>query len=209
MTNVAFSGNSASWGGGGMANEYLCNPTLINVTFSGNSAAGDGGAMDNSESSATLTNCILWGNSSSDGSQISNVYSNPSVTYSLVQGGYPGTGNLSADPLFVDADGSDNTVGTLDDNLRLQLASPAIDAGDNSAVPADTTDLDGDGDTTEPLPLDLAGNPRFIDIADKADTGNGTAPIVDVGAYETVVAGPMNYCYLPIVSKNWVRYGTP
>jgi predicted outer membrane repeat protein len=209
LINVAFSGNSASWGGGGMANEYLCNPTLINVTFSGNSAAGDGGAMDNSESSATLTNCVLWGNSSSDGSQISNVYSNPSVTYSLVKGGYPGTGNLSADPLFVDADGSDNTVGTLDDNLRLQLASPAIDAGDNSAVPADSTDLDGDGDTTEPLPLDMAGNPRFIDIADKADTGNGTAPIVDVGAYETVVAGPMNYCYLPIVSKNWVHYGTP
>jgi hypothetical protein len=51
-------------------------------------------------------------------------------------------------------------------------------------LPADTWDLDDDGDTTEPLPIDIDGDPRFIDDPATADTGNGTAPIVDMGAYE-------------------------
>jgi predicted outer membrane repeat protein len=208
LTNVIFSGNQAV-AGGGMFND-IGNLTLTNVTFSHNSAESGGGMYyQDPFYISVLINCIFWSNTAPVGPQIYNETDAPSVAYSLVHGGYPGTGNIDADPLFVDADGPDNIVGTLDDDLRLQLVSPAIDAGDNSAVPADTADLDGDGDTAEPLPLDLAGNPRFIDIADKADTGNGTAPIVDMGAYETVVAGPLNYCYLPIVLKNWVRYGTP
>ena len=49
-------------------------------------------------------------------------------------------------------------------------------------------DLDDDGNTTEPLPLDLAGNARFLDVAGSADTGNGTPPVVDMGAYEAAWA---------------------
>ena len=43
-----------------------------------------------------------------------------------------------------------------------------------------------DGITT-----DLDGNARFVDMP-KEDTGNGTPPIVDMGAYErqTVIIGP-------------------
>jgi hypothetical protein len=56
-------------------------------------------------------------------------------------------------------------------------------------VPADTADLDGDGDTTEPLPLDLGGYPRFLDDSATPDcpwapSTCGTPPIVDMGAYE-------------------------
>jgi hypothetical protein len=68
--------------------------------------------------------------------------------------------------------------------LCLLPGSACIDAGDNTAVPPDTLDLDSDGDTAEPIPIDLAGNQRFVDHADVPDTGNGTAPIVDMGAYE-------------------------
>jgi len=50
-------------------------------------------------------------------------------------------------------------------------------------VPADTTDLDNDGNTAELIPLDLNGFSRFIDSC-TANTGNGTPPIVDMGAYE-------------------------
>ena len=46
------------------------------------------------------------------------------VSFSDVQGGLgggtiDGGGNIDADPLFVDADGADDTVGTPDDDLRL------------------------------------------------------------------------------------------
>jgi len=62
-----------------------------------------------------------------------------------------------------------------------------VDAGDNSAELADDEDLDGDGNLAEPLPFDLAGLPRFSDVVSHADSGNGAAPIVDMGAYETHV----------------------
>jgi hypothetical protein len=90
----------------------------------------------------------------------------------------PGTGNINADPCFVDANGPDGIAGTEDDNLSLLSNSPCIDAGDNNSVPPDYADLDGDGDTTEPTPLDLDYRPRFMD-GDCNDSN-----IVDMGAYE-------------------------
>ena len=60
-------------------------------------------------------------------------------------------------------------------------ASPCVDRGDNAAVPLDTLDLDGDGDTAEQLPFDLDWRFRFYDDPDMVDLGVGTPPIVDVG----------------------------
>jgi len=147
LTNVAFSGNSAG-SGGGMYND-LSNPKLTNVTFSGNSAT-NGGGMYNFSSNPKLTNVIIWG-STSGGSIANASSSNPTISYSDVQGcvvsgnwqascGTDGGNNIDANPLFVDAKGADNIAGTLDDNLRLGFDSPAIDKGTDSGCP--TTDLD-------------------------------------------------------------------
>ena len=57
--------------------------------------------------------------------------------------------------------------------------SPAINTGDNSLLPADITDIDGDGDTTEPIPYDLVNNPRIVGEA------------VDMGAYEVFNIPPV------------------
>ena len=38
--------------------------------------------------------------------------------------------------------------------------------------------------TIEQMPLDLNGFPRLIDDRCTVDTGNGTGPIIDMGAYE-------------------------
>ncbi|MFG0252923.1 MAG: hypothetical protein ACF8NJ_08635, partial [Phycisphaerales bacterium JB038] len=39
-------------------------------------------------------------------------------------------------------------------------------------------------DLLEPTPLDALGAARFVDDPGTADTGNGDAPLVDMGAYE-------------------------
>ncbi len=53
-----------------------------------------------------------------------------------------GTGNTGAAPLPADPDGLGNITGTDDDNLKIRPGSPCIDAGDNSMLPPDFTDLD-------------------------------------------------------------------
>jgi hypothetical protein len=84
---------------------------------------------------------------------------------------------LDEDPLFLrtPSPGGDGTWGTADDDygdLRVQPGSPALDAGLAALLPPDVWDLDGDGDTAEPLPVDLSGTRRVW------------GPEVDLGAYE-------------------------
>lgn len=193
IANAAFSGNSSSLYGGALFVSES-NPTVVSVTFFGNTADEGGGAIYNGGnfgegSSPTITNSIFYDNSGAgNGDQIFNEGENsePTVSYSLVEGGcgnIPGTicgdGNLTGDPQFADADGPDDTPGTEDDDLRLEGPgsengpSPAIDAADNTAVP-DTLYEDVTGEMS-----------RFYDVEEVEDTGNGTAPIVDMGAYES------------------------
>jgi PKD repeat protein len=195
LTNVVFSGNHARSNGGALVllSSYTEN-TLDNVTFTGNAADSYGGAMYIIlPVGITINNSIMWGNSAPDGAQV--YFNTPAhasfmtVSSSDIQGGLPdgvidGGGNLAVDPQFVDADGVDDVYGTADDDVRLANSSPLIDAGNNTLVPLDVTDIDMDTDTAEILPFDLARQARFADLSSVADTGTGTAPIVDMGAYE-------------------------
>jgi hypothetical protein len=121
-----------------------------------------------------------------ESAQIYTESGSPTVNYSIIQGGWSGSGgnNLSGDPLFFDPDGADNIIGTLDDDPSLRAGSPAIDAGDSTALPLDTFDLDGDLNTAERMPIDLAGNARQFDDPSTPDTGVPGSPVVDMGAYE-------------------------
>jgi hypothetical protein len=200
IINSTFSGNSAQEDGGAIYND-LAGPTLINCTLSGNEAGdtGDGifNLYNNYYYNATLTNCILWGNGSEE------IYDSGSatvVTYSDIKGGWSGSGtnNIDSDPNFVrdPNDGGDGWgTGGNDDfgDLHFLPGSPCIDASDNTAVPADTADLDGDGNTTEPTPWDFDGHKRFIDDPCTDDSGNGTAPFADMGADEYSYLGDLNF----------------
>jgi parallel beta-helix repeat protein len=157
VIDCTFIGNTATFGdGGGMLIDNNSNPTVTNCTFTGNSSA-QGGGMRNDSSNPTVANCILWGNTPDE---ISNDSAFPVVTYSDVQGGWPGVGNIDADPIFVDPDNGD---------LRLLPGSPCIDAGDNAAVPVG-------------IRRDLDGNPRMV--VGSSLIYLGAAPTVDMGAYE-------------------------
>jgi hypothetical protein len=203
LVNCVFSGNAASrWGAnpdGGAVWSWCGTSSLeaINCVFSGNSAAVHGGALIGGglgAATVAVKNCIFWGNSDSTGTgALAQIHvcggGVVQVMYSCVQGGWAGTGNLSTDPLFADADGPDNVVGTGDDDLRLQGCSICINAGSNAALPVDTADLDGDGNTTEPIPFDLDGNPRVYPAGG----------VVDMGAYESqeVPPGPVQITKQP------------
>ena len=118
LGNCTFSGNSAGFNGGAMFNEGFngtSNPVLSNVTFSGNSGDIAGGIFGE-DSSPTLSNVILWGDTDVQGapeiytSQISSA-AVASIDHSIVQGsggsgswdtalGIDGGGNLDANPVL-------------------------------------------------------------------------------------------------------------
>jgi len=78
----------------------------------------------------TLTNTIVWGNTTS-----ADMLGGPgtiSVSYSNIENGWPGTGNLDADPLFVD---------TTNGDYHLGVGSPCVDKG--TLVGAPTHDIEG------------------------------------------------------------------
>ena len=130
LTNVTVTGNSAG-SDGGVAVINSGAPVLTNVTIAGNTAVtgGTGGIYVDPRCTATLTNCIVWGNTAPSAPSING---SPTVNYSDVQYGYEGTGNINADPLFANPTGGD---------YHLRPGSPAIDAGTNTGAP--TTDRDG------------------------------------------------------------------
>ncbi len=173
LNNVVLSGNQATGYGGGIANEEGSHPLLINATFGGNRAGyGNGGGIYNNDSNPTLVNCILWGNDAYADPEISNVGTSlPNLAYSDVfwaSGVYTGTGNLNLDPQFVSpitATVAPTTTG----DYHLLPTSPVIDAGNNFSV---TVSVDRDG------------NPRRMNVPGIPDTGLGTLPFVDLGAYE-------------------------
>jgi len=157
VLNCLISGNTALEGAG--ARCFRGSVEFGNCTITENSAFRRGGGIWVAEGYATVRNSILWGN------KVDEIYADTGsieVQYSDILGGWPGEGNIDADPKFVDPEG---------ENYRLVGGSPCIDAADNSAVPLSVI-------------RDLDGNLRFHDDPDTPDTGKGTPPIVDMGAYE-------------------------
>ncbi|MFC1890089.1 MopE-related protein, partial [Thermodesulfobacteriota bacterium] len=115
IMNCTISGNIASAEGGGI---YCTRSplTITNCTISGNTADDDGGGISSEyESYPTITNSILWNDSPVE---ISLSSWDPTVTYSNIEGGWIGEGNIDEDPLFI--------VGRF---YTLAEGSPCIDIG--------------------------------------------------------------------------------
>ncbi len=202
IINCTISGNSAEYDGGGISCEKYSNPTIINCIITGNSAGIAGGGISCERGSnltianctlaenyaangnalacdfykqqypsiLQLTNCILW----DGGNEIwNNDNSTIDITYSNVQTGWPGTGNIDVDPCFVSpgcwADSNDPNIIVepnapnaiwIEGDYHLYPFSLCINAGDpNYIVTPGETNLDG--------------SPRII------------AGRIDMGAYES------------------------
>jgi len=119
ISGNAISANSAYYGGG-IASLGLWGLIKDN-TISGNSARGAGGGICCDRSSPSIMNTILWADTSPHGPEIYLAYgSNPTLTYCDVQGGWPGSGNIDEDPIF---------VGPHNEDFCLRWRSSCIDAG--------------------------------------------------------------------------------
>jgi subtilisin family serine protease len=204
ITNCIFSQNSAYDWGGAIRNIFYCDPTIENCRFTGNSA-DDGGAMFYyHQSNPTIKHCTFAGNFARNGNALASdslsgrnnikiansILANGTgqihnsdnsiitVTYSNVQGGWPGEGNINQNPCFVDtgywADINDTTIVVqphhpnavwIEGNYHLLRTSPCVDAAQDAGV---YTDIEGNI-----RPFDLPG----VD-------NNGELPDFDMGAYE-------------------------
>ncbi|MHC5060421.1 MAG: hypothetical protein ACYTFK_04985 [Planctomycetota bacterium] len=161
LNNSIFSGNRAARYAGGVHLSHS-EAMLTNCTIVGNSADipkydryGDGVYIIGGTSDVNITNCIFWGNKHE---QVAKVSGALDMTYSCIEGGFSGVGNIDTNPFFVDAGLQ------LGGDYHLLPWSPCIDTADNSVVDSNYPDLDD--------------NPRIAD-----GDGDGVA-VVDMGAYE-------------------------
>jgi hypothetical protein len=188
LTNATISGNSAGDGGGGINGGFSSSIMLANSIVVGNAAAGLGDDLFGGPIRFYLGDLVFTGG---------NVIGSAPADFAS-QAGAPtttidGTNQAALETVFaqvalVDPDGTGGLdpffAGVLADNggrvqtvaLNPDAANPAIDTG-TGTLPADAHDLDGDGNTTEALPVDARGFARDVDF-------DGTPPTPDLGAFE-------------------------
>lgn len=182
IQSCAFVSNSASAGSGG---GFFGVAALTNCTFLANSTSTTGAAAafavdGEPSSSSSVTNCILFdagGNEIELGNNGNNINTVP-VTYSDVFGGYPGTGNVSYVPGFVN--------GLADQHLK--TSSPLVRAGTSQGAPLRAQD-----GAVRPTPPSIGAYevgpavlPAVADsyVLSSAPAQNfGTAPALTVGGF--------------------------
>ena len=205
LENCTFTNNSAQTGGGILWHDYSSS-TLENCTFTNNTATnGGGGIYCHWSASLTLTNCILWGNSS----QLNGV--GIAVSYSNIEGSFSGTGNIDADSLFVDSDNGD---------FHLQAGSPCIDTGDpNSSLDPDGTRADMGAfyfdQSTPTLSVTnlVAGQAALVEVTNATPNNfshfawsvHGGGPITTPWG-NAMVTPPYNVTLLPTDSTGYASY---
>ncbi len=210
LVNCMFIGNSADFGGAS-AHYDLAIATYSKCTFAANSAQY-GKAISCSSWLYTripnivrLNNCIIWDggqeiyNDSNSiitpeppspgptaGQEESSNEGNSIITiiYSDVRGGYPGEGNIDADPCFADANNGDyhlkSQAGRWDRNegrwTKDEVTSPCIDAGDPKS----------------PIGYEPFPNGGVINMGAYGGTAEASKSYFGRPVCETIVAGDIN-----------------
>jgi len=210
LINCIFTGNSAYNCGGGIRNDGFyppptnnlfrdnwasdenmmsnlgCDLILTNCTLFANSATHGNAMACNSygglrPSNVRLTNSILWngGNEiwNGDGSTIT-------VTYSDVQGGWSGDGNIDADPCFADPNSGDYHLKSQAGRWEPSSASWGQDAVTSPCIDA--------GNPENPIGEELFPNGGIINMGAYGGTAEASKSYFGTTPCKTVVAGDIN-----------------
>ena len=217
LINTAIVYNSSSIEGGGLYNSGTAN--LINTTISNNTklgGTGNGGGVFNTGILSLVNSTVANNTASSNGGGI---YSRSGGQITLKNTIVASNSANSAKDIYGSVTGNNNnlignlteasgTVGTGTDIVNpnpglgtlqyigntyihpLLAGSPAINAGNNSLIPADTKDLDSDQNTTEIIPFDQRNLLRIfgttVDIgAVELSNGSGTNTLPEVEGNNT------------------------
>jgi len=196
IVNCTFDNNRANLSGGGISILESA-PKITNCSFSNNSAlTNPGGAIacNTPSPETTVTNSVFWGDHPAEIACDANTIS---VTYSDIQGGpnwpsntdmtreragrWPGTGNINADPRFLDQANGD---------FHLTNDSPCVDAGDNSDPDLQTTDIESNLRIVGPA-VDMGAFEKYLDVESPPPIvgGNEWTPPGQVGAGAGAGAG--------------------
>ncbi len=137
FNNITNSGYGVAAGGGIFVGGSMSYAVIEHNTICNNIVdCGNGGGI--CSYNASIVNTTLWNNYPDEISG-----ENTIISYSDIQGGWPGTGNIDADPLFADpANGNFNLTW---ENFPIpdDTKSPCIDAGDpDSPLDPDNTIAD-------------------------------------------------------------------
>ncbi|MFU8844393.1 MAG: right-handed parallel beta-helix repeat-containing protein [Bacteroidales bacterium] len=134
ITFSVVSFNTATQNGGGLFNQNG-NLTADRCTFAYNTAGNTGGGFYHdaeTNQSNNLSNAVIWQNYPD---AIHSLQAQPLVTYTNVEGGYPGKGNIDADPLFADPLNNNFQLTWADFPVVSELTSPCIDKGNPLSEP--------------------------------------------------------------------------
>ncbi|HEC16626.1 MAG TPA: CSLREA domain-containing protein, partial [Sedimenticola sp.] len=184
LINTIVSGNGETGQSNEGAGMYVlsgCAATIINSTFAGNRAQ-KGGAIKGA-GSVTAKYSIFWGNLDEGYSTEDQLAAGYDVTYSVVQGGYPGTGNEVNDPKFV-TDIDPATAPTTAGDVHLQGYTFTPDAvldlvlqGGDTLDPLTPAD-DYEGDARPSGSSNSMGADEWVDPTTQSKTITGTATAV-------------------------------
>lgn len=182
IINCIISKNQAS-NGGGIYGVY--GGGITNCTIVGNTAGDGGGIFCHTLSNFVVENCILRGNSPDQiGHEEPEWASGTPVSYTNIEGGWPGDGNIDTDPCFADPDFND---------FHLQSAAGRWDPNTNSWVT----------DTNTSLCID-AGNPG-CPLGDEPNDANNVR--INMGAYGGTVEeskSPANWALLADLTNDHI-----
>jgi hypothetical protein len=196
VRNNRIHNNSSGGNGGGIkffnvTDVHLVNNTIVDNVNGGLAGFANAGAFGINVR-ALVTNCILWNNGGTEiaftGMDQGQQPPTATVTYSDVQGGWTGTGNINANP---------SLANPASGNHRLLPGSPCFDAGNNAAANVPPRDFEGD---TRPIGA-------RVDIG--ADEWNPAAVLLyaDRGTISVANPGTVNLTILGSSSRAGATYG--